>query len=233
MRKYSLIILLTGFFSICSYAQQNQIVLPSSLHLPSKSEISRQFNEWLELKRKRTANLDFDPAPSIVINDSIVKSLTPIVFVRIYPDTLDNNTLRAEVMERYIALWYSGGYSFRWVYDDRFPLFARALNPIGVRSVTDNIKNEINKLLPREYLLAFFSRGDDIWLFNHIGYSENGMLFIRNIQGGGYYDSLEDLIISRYGNVENYVRVWRATVGDPGSISTEKVRKVLRELREE
>ena len=209
LRKCYYSILLVVFYSICGFAQHNNhIVMPESLQLPTKVEISRQANEWLERGPKRARNLDFAPTSTMEINDSIVKTLTPIVFVRIYPDTLDNNILKTEVMEDVISLWYTGGYRFSWTYKPGTSQFGFNLNSTGVSGRTDKIKHEINNLLPREYLLSFFPTKTLRWHFNYIGYSENGLLLIKDAQGNSF-DTLEDLIISRYGSIEDYVMLYK------------------------
>jgi hypothetical protein len=211
--KYYLLFVSIFISSIYGRAQNNQVTLPESLHLPSKAEIARQLSEQLEDEkriRKRKIITSFRPTDYVKLNDSIINTLVPIIFVKIYPDTLDNDILKTEVMDDDIVLWSSEGYHYSW-YKSPKQFNKYNLNHIGTVGKAAKIKDEINSMLPREYLFSFFPIKNNRWRYDYVGYSEDGVLLIKDAQGNTF-SNLKDLIIKRYGSIADYVMLYKSEV---------------------
>ena len=148
--------------------------------------------------------------PTQDLTDSLIADLTPIIFMGICPDSLNNKKIDIRFYNDCIILWSPTGFYYHW---DYVPLSYRKYNlhTKGVKERTEHIKKVINDLLPRKYLITISLFPRQRYYYPYIGYYENDKLVIFN-DHGERYNSIDELLIDEFGSIEKYIETYKRDV---------------------
>lgn len=214
MKKYIV------FLSIilCQYAFPQDTPLKKSttsnlqniiLKIPLVEDIESQLIAITTMKNKtKGKSVEFKETQEL--GESMIADLTPIIFMGICPDSLNNKKIDIRFYGDRIILWSPTGFYYPWHYVDlsyrKYNLYTK-----GVKERTEHIKKVINDLLPRKYLITISLFPSQRFYYPYIGYYENDNLVIFN-DYGERYNSIDELLTDKFGSIEKYIETYKKDV---------------------
>jgi hypothetical protein len=211
------------FLTSSLFSQNNSslFILDKKDFIPQKTDIIKQCNELTHNNTKKYPYRIKGFKNDIILSESMVDSLLPIIDVNISPNT-NKKTLFFEIIKDKILLWSPLGAWFSWIINDNEKIKPKNqedkkqpttynLMIFGSNDRSVIIKDQINSALGQDYIFTLHFFPQERYYYPYIGYNENGKDIIKDCSGK-IYNSLEELITDKFGSLNNYIVLYNKSI---------------------